>query len=71
MEVIEVKKTDIAIIGGSTAGFTAAITARGQYSDMEILPIRKEKLVSIPYGIPYIFGTVGSPQNNLMPETPL
>ena len=65
------KKTDVAIVGGSAAGLTAAITARRHYPDKKILLIRKEKLVPIPCGIPYIFGTVGSPEKNLMPDAPL
>ena len=65
------KKTDVAIVGGSAAGLTAAITARRHYKDKKILLIRKEKLVPIPCGIPYIFGTVGSPDKNLIPDTPL
>ncbi|MBA7699014.1 NADH oxidase [subsurface metagenome] len=65
------KKMDVVIIGGSAAGLTAAITARRHYPEKKILLIRKEKLVPIPCGIPYIFGTVGSPHNNLIPDTPL
>jgi NADPH-dependent 2,4-dienoyl-CoA reductase/sulfur reductase-like enzyme len=65
------RKTDVAIVGGSAAGLTAAITARRHYPDKKILLVRKEKLVPIPCGIPYIFGTVGSPQKNLIPDTPL
>lgn len=65
------KNADVVIIGGSAAGLTAAITARRHYPDTKILLVRKEKLVSIPCGIPYIFGTVGSPQGNLIPDTSL
>ena len=65
------KNYDVVIIGGSAAGLTTAITARRQYPDKRILLIRKEKLVPIPCGIPYIFGTVGSPDKNLIPDTPL
>jgi len=65
------KKYDVVIVGGSAAGLTAAITARRQYPNKRILLIRKEKLVPIPCGIPYIFGTVGSPEKNLIPDTPL
>jgi len=64
-------KTDILVIGGSAAGLTAAITARRHYPDKKITLIRKEKLVPIPCGIPYVFGTVGSPDKNLIPDTPL
>ena len=62
------KKTDILIVGGSAAGITAGISARRYYPDAEILLIRKEKKVLIPCGIPYIFGTVGSPDKNLIPD---
>ena len=62
-------KTDIIVIGGSAAGLTAAITARRHYPDKKITLIRKEKKVLIPCGIPYIFGTVGSPEKNLMPDS--
>jgi NADH oxidase (H2O2-forming) len=65
------RKTDVAIVGGSAAGLTAAITARRHYPNKKILLVRKEKLVPIPCGIPYIFGTVGSPEKNLIPDTPL
>ena len=65
------KKTDVVIVGGSAAGLTTAITARRHYPNKKILLIRREKLVPIPCGIPYIFGNVGSPQKNLMPDTDL
>lgn len=62
------RKADIVIIGGSAAGLTAGITARRHYSGKSILVIRQEQQVSIPCGIPYVFGTVGSPEKNLMPD---
>ena len=60
------KKHDVVIIGASAAGLTAAVTARRHYPDKSILVIRKEELVSIPCGIPYAFGVVGSPDKNLI-----
>ncbi len=62
------KKADVVIIGGSAAGIPAAITCRRHYPDKSVLLIRKEKQVQIPCGIPYIFGTVNSPDNNLIPD---
>jgi len=65
------QKTDILIIGGSAAGITAAITARKHYPDAEITIIRKEEKVLIPCGIPYVIGTVKSPEKNLISDTVL
>ncbi len=59
------------VIGGSAAGLTAAITARRHYPDKKILLVRQEKQVLIPCGIPYIFGTVGTPQKNLIGDAVL
>ena len=55
------KKTDVIVIGGSAAGLTAAITAKRHYPNKSVLCIRQEKKVSIPCGIPYAFGVVGTP----------
>ncbi|MBP1625666.1 MAG: FAD-dependent pyridine nucleotide-disulfide oxidoreductase [Holophagaceae bacterium] len=62
------KTADIVILGGSAAGITAALTARRHYPQKSVLVIRQEKEVLIPCGIPYIFGTVGSPSKNLIPD---
>ena len=62
------KQADIVIIGGSAAGIPAAITCRRHYPDKTVILIRKEKKVQIPCGIPYIYGTVDSPDNNLIPD---
>ena len=62
------KQADVVVIGGSAAGIPAAVTARRHYPEKSILLVRKEKQVLIPCGIPYIFGTVGTPENNLIPD---
>ena len=59
---------DIVIVGGSAAGIPAAMTARRHYPGKTILIVRKEDQVLIPCGIPYIFGTVGTPSANLIPD---
>lgn len=65
------EQKDILIIGGSAAGITAAITARRYYSEAKITIIRKEEKVLIPCGIPYIFGTLGSVEENIIADTVL
>ena len=64
------EKTDVLIIGGSAGGIVAGITARRHYKDAKVTVIRKEKegQVSVPCGLPYIFGTVGAPEKNIMPD---
>jgi len=66
-----VQNTDVLIVGGSAAGITAAITARKHYPEAEITLIRKEEKVLIPCGIPYIVGTLESPEEDLIPDTVL
>lgn len=65
------KQADVVVIGGSAAGLTAAITAHRHYPDRRVLIVRQEKQVLIPCGIPYILGTVGSAQNNLIGDAVL
>ncbi len=60
------RRYDIVVIGGSAGGLTAAITARRQYPDKSILVIRRDEKALVPCGIPYIFGTLGSIDENVM-----
>jgi len=60
---------DVIVVGGSAAGLTAAQTVRRHYSDKRILVIRNEEKVLIPCGIPYIFGSLAGPHENLIPDT--
>jgi len=61
------RQADIAIIGGSAAGITAAVTARKYYPDKTIIMIKNVVNVPIPCGIPYIFGTIGDASKNTLP----
>ncbi len=65
------KNVDALIIGSSAAGFAAAITARRHYPDATVAVVRQEAKTPVPCGIPYIFGTLGSPDKNLMPDPAL
>ena len=65
------KKADVVVIGGSAGGIPAAISCRRRYPEKSVLLIRKEEQVLIPCGLPYIFGTVGSPEKNLIPDAML
>jgi NADPH-dependent 2,4-dienoyl-CoA reductase/sulfur reductase-like enzyme len=61
--------SDVVIIGGSAAGATAAISCKRRNPGKMVTLIRQEKQVLVPCGIPYIFGTLGSPQKNLIADT--
>ncbi len=61
------KKFDVIVIGGSAAGLVSAMTGKANYPDKSFLLIRKEKDALVPCGIPYIFGTLDSSEQNVMP----
>lgn len=61
------KEADVIVIGGSAAGFVAATTVKTHYPDKDVLVIHKDGKVLIPCGIPYVFGTVGSTDNDILP----
>jgi len=65
------KKTDVLVIGGSAAGLVAALTGKSHYPEKDFTMIRKEKTVVVPCGIPYIFGSLESSDQNVIPDTGL
>jgi len=64
-------KTDILIVGGSAAGVAAAITARRFHPDLKISIVRREEKALIPCGIPYIFGTLQSVDEDILSDAVL
>ncbi|CAD5243644.1 NAD(P)/FAD-dependent oxidoreductase [Thermococcus camini] len=60
-------KYDVVIIGASAGGLTTAISARKFYPDKSVLVIKREDISMIPCGIPYIFGTLNSVDDDILP----
>ncbi|GAP68699.1 pyruvate/2-oxoglutarate dehydrogenase complex, dihydrolipoamide dehydrogenase (E3) component [Bacteroidales bacterium 6E] len=61
------KFTDVLIIGGSAAGMVAALTGKSVWPEKSFTLIKKRKEMMVPCGIPYIFGTLNSTEENIMP----
>jgi NADPH-dependent 2,4-dienoyl-CoA reductase/sulfur reductase-like enzyme len=68
MEENMVKKSDLVIVGG-TAGTQAAIVAQRHHNLKSITVIRAEENLMVPCGIPYIYGTLGAVDRNIIPDT--
>lgn len=62
------KSVDVLVIGSSAAGLVAATTARNANPDKSITVLRKEEKTLVPCGIPYIFDSIQTTENNLMPS---
>ncbi|ASJ08637.1 pyridine nucleotide-disulfide oxidoreductase [Thermococcus siculi] len=60
-------KYDVVIIGASAGGITTAIAAKRFYPDRSVLVIKKEEVGMIPCGIPYVFGTLRSVDDDVLP----
>lgn len=65
------KHTDVLVIGGSAAGLAACLAAKAHYPKKSVMQIRKEEKAVIPCGIPYIFGSLESPQQDILPDAGL
>lgn len=61
-------ETDVLVIGGSAAGIAAATTGKTFYPDKKFTILRSEERVLVPCGIPYIFGSLDSVAQNLVPD---
>ncbi len=62
------EKTDVLVIGGSAAGLVAAQVARAKFSEKDVLVVRDTRTALIPCAIPYVFGEIGSTDNNILPD---
>jgi len=62
------EKRELVIVGGSAGGIQAAICAQKHHGLKDILVIRMEEKVMVPCGIPYIYGTLGSVEKNVIPD---
>ena len=60
-------QTDILIIGGGPGGLLTGSTAARPWPGKRITLIRPEDKALVPCGIPYIFGTLGGIEQDLLP----
>ncbi len=61
------KKTDVLVIGSSAAGLVAATTGKRVHPAKSFTVVTKAPKTLIPCGIPYVFGTVGSTDKDILP----
>ncbi|WP_216664202.1 FAD-dependent oxidoreductase [Lentimicrobium sp. S6] len=61
------KKTDVLIIGSSAAGLVAATTGKRVHPNKDFTVVTKAPQTLIPCGIPYVFGTVGTTDKDILP----
>ena len=61
------KTTDVLVIGGSAAGMVAALTGKSSWPEKSFTLVKKQKEMMVPCGIPYIFGTLDTVDQNIMP----
>lgn len=64
------KKTDVAIIGGSAAGLAAASAMIRRYPNKKVTMIRNVVNTMVPCGIPYIYGTLKGVKKNIVGDAP-
>ncbi len=65
------KTTDVLVIGGSAAGLASALASKSHYPEKRVTLVRKEPKAAIPCGIPYIFGSLESTDQDILPDAGL
>jgi NADPH-dependent 2,4-dienoyl-CoA reductase/sulfur reductase-like enzyme len=65
------EKTEVLVVGGSAAGIVAATTGKSFHPDKDFMLIRKEQKAVVPCGIPYIFGSLESSDEDVIPDAVL
>ncbi len=61
------EKTDVLVVGSSAAGLVAATTGKRVYPDKTFTVVTLQPKTLIPCGIPYVFGSVGSTDKDILP----
>jgi NADH oxidase (H2O2-forming) len=61
-------KQSVVVVGGSAGGIQAAICTQKHHGTDDVLVIRQESKAMVPCGIPYIYGTLGAVEKNVMPD---
>lgn len=60
--------TDVLVIGSSAAGLVSALTGKRVHPAKKFTVVTRFPKTLIPCGIPYIFGSVGSSDNDILPS---
>lgn len=62
---------DLVVVGGSSSGIAAALTAARWHPDKKIAVVRKEEKALIPCSLPYLFHTLDSPKKAFISDEAL
>lgn len=62
------KRADVVVLGGMS-GITASISCRRHYPNRSVALIREQATVLVPCAIPYVFGTLGKLEKNVIPDS--
>ena len=62
------EETNVLIIGGSAAGLVSAQVGKSHYPEKDFLVVRHDESALIPCAIPYVFGSIGSTDQDILPD---